>query len=147
MAYNHKFEEMCADGETFGPIPEAAVAAAEADLNVRFPQQYRDFLQRFGAGLFGGAEIYGLPDPEQDDPPFWQDVVKVTKQLREWGQAGAENPAYIPIADDGTGVYFFLDTKASPITKILAIGPGVERAVSTDLFAFVIELSKGRIQL
>ena len=147
MAYNHNFEEMCADGETFGPVPEAAVAAAEADLNVKFPEQYRDFLQRYGCGLFRGAEIYGLPDPEQNDPPLWQDVAKVAKQLREWGQAGAENLAYIPIADDGTGVYFFLDTKASPRTKILAIGPGVEREVSSDLFAFVVDLSEGRIQL
>lgn len=147
MAYKQKFEEMCAGGEVFGPVPEAAVAAAEADLNVRFPEQYRDFLQGFGSGLFKGTEIYGLPDPEKNDPPLWQDVTKVTKQLREWGQAGTENPAYIPITDDGTGIYFFLDTTASPRTKVVAIGPGVERTVSSDLFAFIVELSEGRIQL
>ncbi|GAB2204989.1 hypothetical protein ROS1_18050 [Roseibium sp. ROS1] len=147
MSYNRKFEEMCAGGEVYGPVPEAAVAAAEADLGVRFPEQYRDFLQRFGSGLIGGVEIYGLPGFEKNDPPLWQDVTKVTKQFRDWGQAGAENPAYIPISDDGTGIYFFLDTKASPRTKILAIGPGVERAISSDLFTFFVDLSEGRIQL
>ncbi len=147
MTMNQKFEEICAGGEIFGPIPETTIAEAEAGLNVRFPQQYRDFLQRFGSGFFAGIEIYGLPDPEKNDPPLWQDVLKVTKQLREWGQAGAENPAYIPITEDGTGVYFFLDTAASPSTKILAIGPGIERTVSSDLFDFVVDLSEGRVHL
>jgi hypothetical protein len=147
MAMNQKFEEMCASGEVFGSIPETVIIAAEAELNVSFPQQYRDFLRRFGSGLIGGLEIYGLPDPEKNNPPLWQDVVKVTKQLREWAQSGSENPAYVPITEDGTGVFFFLDAAVSPSTRIVAIGPGVEREVSSDFFAFCVDLSEGRIQL
>jgi cell wall assembly regulator SMI1 len=146
MIENEKFEKMCADGEVSGPCSLAAIDDAETALNVTFPQQYRDFLTNLGSGLFAGIEVYGLPDPVQNDPPIWQDVVKVTKQLREWGQAGADNPKYIPIAEDGTGVYFFIDTAAAPGTKILAIGPGVEREVSSDLFAFLVDLSEARIQ-
>lgn len=147
MDTKQKFEDMCIAGEMSGPNSEDNIVAAETELNLRFPRQYRDFLKRFGSGLFGGCEVYGLPDPEKNDPPVWQDVVKVTKQLREWEQVGTENPAYVPISDDGTGIYFFLDTKVSPSTKILAIGPGVERVVSFDLFAFFIDLSEGRIRL
>ncbi len=146
MDVNQKFEEVCASGEVSGPISEPVIFAAETELKVRFPKQYRDFLARFGSGLFAGFEVYGLPDPEKNDPPLWQDVVEVTKQLREWEQAGAENPNYVPITEDGTGVYFFLDTAASPNTKILAIGPGVEQVVSSDLFAFFVGLSEGSIR-
>lgn len=146
MGAKQQFDEMCAGGAVSGPSSEAEILAAEAELKVSFPQQYRDFLERFGAGLFAGIEVYGLPDPEKNDPPLWQDVVEVTKQLRDWGQAGTENPEYVPISEDGTGVYFFLDTAASPGTKVVAMGPGVERVVSSDLFAFFIDLSERRIK-
>ena len=146
MITNEKFEKMCVSGEVSGPCSETTIHDAEAALNVSFPQQYRDFLTNFGSGLFAGIEVYGLPDPVKNDPPLWQDVVKVTKQLRGWGQAGTDNPKFVPITEDGTGVYFFLDTAASPSTKILAVGPGVERMVSSDLFAFLVDLSEGRIQ-
>jgi len=146
MIMNKKFEEMCVNGEVSGPCSETAIYDAERALNVSFPQQYRDFLTNVGSGLVAGIEVYGLPDPMKNDPPLWQDVVKVTKQLRGWGQAGADNPKYVPITEDGTGVYFFLDTGASPSTKIVAVGPGVKSIVSSDLFAFLVDLSEGRIQ-
>lgn len=147
MVMNEKFERMCASGEVSGPCSTSAVDDAETALSVSFPLQYRDFLAKFGAGVFAGVEVYGLPDPVENDPPMWQDVVTVTKQLREWRQAGTENPAYIPIAEDGTGVYFFLDTEKGPDTSIVAVGPGVEKAVSSDLFEFLVSLSEGTLQI
>ncbi|MGH0003505.1 SMI1/KNR4 family protein [Pseudovibrio ascidiaceicola] len=120
-----------------GPCPEAIIKEAEEALRVTFPQQYRELLTNCGAGLFRAVEIYGLFDEGTNDPPTWQNVVAVTKQLREWGQVGAERFEYVAISDDGTGNYFFLDTTVSPKTKIIAVGPGVEITVSYDLANFV----------
>jgi SUKH superfamily protein len=43
-----------------GRRPDALVGAAEERLAVRFPATYRRFVLEFGAGNFGGAEIYGV---------------------------------------------------------------------------------------
>lgn len=141
------FSKLCSGGEISGPCDKDDIEKAEAALQVRFPDQYRHFLASFGSMLAGGVEIYGLPDPIKNNPPLWEDVVTVTKQLRDWKQAGAENPAYVPVADDGMGIYFFLDTREAPDTKVVAVGPGVESAVSTDFFEFVVSLSRGAIEL
>jgi cell wall assembly regulator SMI1 len=145
MDLGAEFSNLCTEGEISGPCGEEAIEKAEVALGVRFPDQYRHFLTNFGSMLACGIEIYGLPDPTKNDPPLWQDVVAVTKQLRDWEQAGSENLAYVPIADDGTGVYFFLDTGEAPNTKVVAVGAGVEADVSTDLFKFAVDLSQGKI--
>lgn len=43
-----------------GPVPFEEVWVAENQLGVTFPSSYREFLQRYGAGAFGGQPIYGL---------------------------------------------------------------------------------------
>jgi len=145
MELGAEFSNLCAEGEISGPCTKEAIEKAEAVLHLRFRDQYRHFLANFGSMLASGIEIYGLPDPIKNDPPLWQDVVTVTKQLRDWEQAGSDNPAYVPIAEDGTGVYFFLDTREAPNTKVIAVGPGVEVEVSDDLFEFAVDLSQGKI--
>jgi hypothetical protein len=46
--------------EFVGPVPYEEVWVAEGQLGVTFPDSYREFLQKFGAGSFGGQAIYGL---------------------------------------------------------------------------------------
>ncbi len=140
-----EFDRLCQAGEVSGPVGDLAIAQAEADLGVQFPLEYRELLQKYGAVLAGGLEVYGLPKMERNDPPLWQDVVAVTKQLRGWKQIGADRQSFIPICDDGSGVHFYLDTLASPATKIYAVGPGKEQAFETSLFRFLLDLSGGKV--
>lgn len=147
MSRKDEFRTLCARGEVSGPVSESDIQRAEIALGVEFPKEYLEFLAEFGCALIGGVEIYGLPDPAKNNPPLWQDVVAVTKQLRDWGQAGTEKPSHIPIAEDGTGVYFFLDTSEAPATKIYAIGPGVEKIVSSSFYDFFVDLSEGNIEV
>lgn len=43
-----------------GPQPEDRIKRAEDALGLRFPEDYRDFVLRFGCGNFGSEEIYGV---------------------------------------------------------------------------------------
>ncbi len=52
---------------------------AESRLGVRFPDSYRDFIQRYGTGTFGGRQIYGLGVPDDGLP----NVVWATEAMRE----------------------------------------------------------------
>ncbi len=62
-----------------GPVPFEEVWVAEGQLEVTFPQSYREFLQRYGAGTFGGRQVYGLGVPDTGLPS----VVYATQALRE----------------------------------------------------------------
>lgn len=147
VTVHEKFERLCREGEVSGPADALAIEKAETELGVQFPPEYRAFLERFGAVLAEGVEVYGLPRTEGNDPPLWQDVVSVTKQLRQWEQAGSDRKGFVPICEDGTGVYFYLDTLMSPETKIWAIGPGVDKVVSASFFEFIVDLSNGEISI
>lgn len=140
------FDLLCAEGEVAGPASNADIARAEAELGVKFPEEYREILLKYGAIIAPGVGVYGLiPKNVNNDPPLWQDIVSVTKELRGWGQAGAEEQNLIPISEDGTGVYFYLDTSESPKTRIVAVGPGVEKVFDADLFSFLTDLAAGEL--
>jgi hypothetical protein len=62
-----------------GPVPFEEIYVAENRLGVRFPDSYRDFIQRYGAGTFGGKPIYGLGVPDDGLP----NVVWATEAMRE----------------------------------------------------------------
>jgi cell wall assembly regulator SMI1 len=142
-----EFDQLCSAGETSGPCTEKQIADAELELKVQLPSQYRSFLSEYGAVVANGVELYGLPNIGADEMPLWQDVVKVKKQLVDWGQAGSENPSFVPITEDGTGVYFYLDASSAPETKIIAVGAGIEKTVSSDLFEFAVQMSKGEVAI
>jgi hypothetical protein len=61
-----------------GPVPYEEVWVAEGELGVTFPESYREFLQKYGAGSFGGQEIYGLGMPARGVP----NVVWATEAMR-----------------------------------------------------------------
>jgi hypothetical protein len=112
---------------------------------VVFPKEYKEFLMKFGAALAEGFEIFGLPGVPKGELSLWEDVVFVNQELRRGGQAGSERPGYIAISEDGTGVYFFLDTK-SPETRIIAEGVGLDATVvAHSLLDFVVGFSEGTI--
>ena len=43
-----------------GPVAESIIQSAEAYLGTRFPESYRTFLERYGAGTFCGQDFLGL---------------------------------------------------------------------------------------
>ena len=61
-----------------GGVPFEEVWVAEGKLGVTFPDSYREFLQRYGAGSVGGRDVYGLGVPETGLP----NVVYTTEALR-----------------------------------------------------------------
>ena len=138
------FRDLIARGERAGSVASKVVDAAEAELGVTFPDQYRDFVQRYGAAILPGAEIYGLVERAQNDPPVWVDVRRLTGDLRRQRQAGSENLEYLPVTEDGTGIYFYFNTRAAPNTEIWAVGPGIHRLVSRDFHEFTVKLASGR---
>lgn len=62
-----------------GAVPFEEVWVAEGHLDVTFPDSYREFLQRYGAGSIGDREVYGLGVPTTGLP----NVVWATEALRE----------------------------------------------------------------
>lgn len=63
-------------------VSEAVIIAAENVLGVQFPEDYRNFLLRYGGGYLGGNEIFGLPPEIEylEEPDLH--VVFVTKEYR-----------------------------------------------------------------
>ena len=87
-----------------GPVPFEEVWVAENGLEVTFPNSYREFLQRYGAGSFGGRPVYGLGVPENSLPS----VIFATQIMRE---ADDFFPAdLIVIQDTGEGDILCLAT-------------------------------------
>jgi hypothetical protein len=64
--------------EFAGPVPSEEVWVAERQLGVTFPDSYREFLQKYGSGSFGGEPVYGLGVPDTDLP----NVVWATEAIR-----------------------------------------------------------------
>ena len=86
-------------GRWFGPVYEAIVASAEESLGVALPEQYRDFLLRYGSGLVGSYEIYGLGGPPNRVPSLlWL--------IEDLQRSGLHRPkSVIPFHAEGDGDY------------------------------------------
>lgn len=142
-----QFHELCKSGIVAGPPLTSQIIEAEAVLEVAFPDQYRTFLQEYGAVVAQCIEIYGVIDPVKNDPPMWHHVVETALKLRAWRQSGSENKNFIPISDDGMGVYFYIDASSGSSAEVWAIGPGIEQVVASNLYEFAISYSCGKLAM
>ena len=59
------------------PANEETISKAENDLKLKFAEEYKEYLLKFGAILADGVELTGIAKSEH------RDVVKVTKQAWE----------------------------------------------------------------
>jgi hypothetical protein len=87
-----------------GGVPYEEVWVAEQKLGVTFPESYKDFLQRYGAGSFGNTMVFGLGAPENDLP----NVVYATLDMQaqdDWFPADL-----VVISDTGEGDLLCLAT-------------------------------------
>jgi hypothetical protein len=91
-----------------GPPGDQRITDAEHELGLTFPAEYRSYLQAYGASVYNGLEIYGLPPPaNQDDSPLWQDVVLATQRWRKGG-SNYYPVELIPITSDGGELHFLI---------------------------------------
>ena len=104
-----------------GPVSDLLIEAAESELGITFPGEYRSFLSRYGAMVADGLELSGITPYEADGPPFFLDVVAATKAADQ-----LPGEMYVVLSYDGMGVTFMLDTTASGQIKVIARGPGLD---------------------
>lgn len=86
----------------YGGVSEVCIRRAEDSLAIRLPEDYIEFLKRYGALEFGSLEIYGLVEPETEGIP---NMVWITSVLREKYGLPSE---YAGIGFDGFGGYYCL---------------------------------------
>jgi len=84
-------------GQFAGPVPFEEIWVAESRLGLRFPDSYREFLQKYGAGQYGGEPIYGLGVPDVSLP----NVVWATETMRTADDFFPGD--LVPIQDTGAG--------------------------------------------
>lgn len=145
MKNEEYFDLLCKQGEISGGVPIELIRQAEKILNIKLPAQYIDFLSKYGAAIINGAEVYGLVSDEKNEPPIWHDIIKTTEKLRSQKQIGMENRHFIAISHDGMSTYFMMDTGYTPETAIYAVGPNVNKIVSSDFYDFFVTMSKNGI--
>ncbi|MDX1944301.1 MAG: SMI1/KNR4 family protein [Pirellulaceae bacterium] len=93
-----------------GPVSLEVIAAAEKKLGLLFPPSYRTFLERYGASMGDGFEIYGLTcRTDSDEMPQWSDVIEHTLSLRP--DCLPENS--VEISHDGSELGYCLQSSPS----------------------------------
>ena len=140
----------CADAWVFGPVSEAIVSAAEVELDLIFPVDYRAFLLGFGAAKVFDLEIFGVPDTRDTDqlrPPTFFNVIDQTLSLRNNPYNQASLPrhfVYFALDATGGGYSFFLDTSThnnlslAPVLAKHANAPF--RTIAPDFIEFLRRL-------
>jgi hypothetical protein len=82
-----------------GAVPEQEIAETEAILGVAFPEQYRDFVARYGGAVVGAESIVGLRVPE-----FLVDLhPTVVEATRFWHSELPETAGWLVFETDGGG--------------------------------------------
>ncbi|MGY8768088.1 MAG: SMI1/KNR4 family protein [Pirellulales bacterium] len=100
--FKHKLEQV-EFTDVFGSVLSSDVDLAESKLQVSFPSQYRDFIEKFGTVEVGSESIFGLGGLQ------YLDVVTVTEHLRS--KKESQFPLHlIPIRSDGFGNYDCINT-------------------------------------
>ncbi len=86
------------------PAPIEEIKNAEAELNVRFSEEYKKYVLEFGAASFIGHELTGICTVKA------YDVINVTKQAREEFPDGSNN-RYVVEYTGVDNIYIWQDTK------------------------------------
>jgi len=135
---------------TFGPTFEASLAAAEVELGVRFPADYRAFLSAFGAAQVFDLDIFGIPDTRDtdfDNPPMFHNVIDQTLSLRDPRSAHIlvpENLIHIGLDSSGGGFSFFIETRENAhhgAVLLLQAGSSTLTFVANGFYEFLKQLS------
>ncbi len=99
-----EFENVTVVGGPFVLSPSAEVDAAEAQLGIRFPSGYREYVTRFGEGVLGGSYVRIYP-PRR--------ILSGNNNVAEWRQR--------------IDKYWFWDGGSNVLTKAAGAGIGHHR--------------------
>ncbi len=138
MADIEQIRKLLESGTSAGGVTEEAIQEAEKKLDVRFPPSYRAFLSEYGNVNGTPYEIAGLSHEtvNDDEPPYWWDVVSSNLQIRRAAKGCIPNE-YILISGDGGDYKFYLDTSrpnAQGECPVIVLGPGADAIVIADGF-------------
>ncbi|MFD1434310.1 SMI1/KNR4 family protein [Kroppenstedtia eburnea] len=106
-----------------GPVPESEIDEAEEELRVKLPEEYREFIRRYGSGGVGDAVILGLRQAEflstpsfvKETEAFRNDLPKEYSNMIVIGVDGAGNPIGFQPPDQTT---FLLDHNFEGYVKL-----------------------------
>lgn len=73
-----------------GSVPAEELLKAERDLGVKFSQDYKEFVEKYGGAIVGPYPIYGVRHAEPMDDFLWS-VVDVTLRYRNEGWPETES--------------------------------------------------------
>jgi hypothetical protein len=113
-----------------GRKDEDLIAAAEQALGLTFPHDYRRFLAEFGAGSFGGTEIYGVVDDDFVDSSV-PDAIWNTLTLRDDGLP--PNVVAFHATGDGEELCLVCDSRAGG--PVIAFVPGADEDGDPEVVA------------
>lgn len=126
-------QQLAEGGLWRGPQAEAAVASYEAVLGVSFPEDYRDFLLKFGSGHKNGVEIAGIdPVPGSDFNVVGRTVLQ-RRSYRFFPQQA------VFFSDTGDGGQIYLNPATGEVGEVFAEPPkGVtDRIVAGSFLEFL----------
>lgn len=104
------------------------IQTAEAELNIKFPSEYAEFLLRYGYGGVGGFEIFGLPAADRaEDFPF-PHVVELNREMRAEGL----RDCILAFKIAGSGEAYGLDLSDADNPRVVVFWPG-DVSESTEL--------------
>lgn len=100
------------------------VDAASQEIGIPFPEDYREFLLRYGGAMVGPYPVFGLRMTDVMDDSRWS-VVDVTREIRSCGLDGvskwivfSEDHAGNPIGMDTDGKVWIYDHDFGGVTKL-----------------------------
>ena len=129
-----KTKDLCKGGTWSGPATKAEIDAYEKAMAVKFPKDYREFLELFGSGHKNGVEIAGIhPRPQSDLNVLGRTIL----QRRSYGHFPQD---VIFFSDTGDGGQIYLDPKTGEVAEVFAEPPkGVHKEVIAKSFSGFLE--------
>jgi hypothetical protein len=128
------------DMSHFGPpAPEELIDRAETFLNLRFPNDYRAFLRRWGTLSIGPVEIYGITPDHDFVSSGIPNAIWCTQRKRE--EVGLPRHLVVLYNDNGEVLHCLdaTDDSRSPVVIWDVIGGEHWGERAPSLFDYIVE--------
>ena len=130
--------QLCAGGTWKGKTPTSAIAAYEELLGIKFPADYREFLESLGSGHKNGIEISGVDSNLSSD---FNVVCRTVLQRRGYRYFPQD---VIYFSDTGDGGQLYLNPKTGQVGEVFAEPPkGLSNRIISGSFLEFLEKSFG----
>lgn len=137
-------EEIC---DFVGEISEETVILAEKKLNLKFPDLYRTFILKYGAGNFGSIEIYGIIKKEFENSGIPDSIWYTLKQRKE---INLPNNLIIVYHTGGDEVFCInVEDKAKIVSFVLGIDLEFQEyeVIAEDFGEFLLKMIKMELEI